>query len=106
MALCDTSTPIVRPYVPKSLRKQVFQYLHDLAHPGIKASVKLVMQRFIWLGIQQDCTEWVRGCIKCQKAKITRHNQTIPGTFEKPTQRFQHIHMDIVGPLPISEGFR
>jgi cleavage and polyadenylation specificity factor subunit 1 len=28
------------------------------------------------------------------------------GEFELPKQRFDHVHIDIVGPLPSSEGFR
>lgn len=103
---CDANTPIIRPYVPKSLRKQVFLSLHGLAHPGTRASARLVKQRYIWPGIQQDCIRWARSCIPCQKAKVTKHNHAPTGTIEQPTQRFQHIHVDIVGPLPISEGFR
>lgn len=44
---CDTSTPIIRPYVPKSLRRQAFLSLHGLAHPGIRASAKLVKQCYV-----------------------------------------------------------
>jgi len=28
------------------------------------------------------------------------------GNFIVPTKRFEHIHTDIVGPLPISKGYR
>jgi hypothetical protein len=39
---CDTSAGISRPYVPCPLRLQVFQSVHDLSHPVIKATAKLV----------------------------------------------------------------
>ena len=39
---CDVSADIVRPYVPKSLRRYVFNSLHELSHPGIRATQKLV----------------------------------------------------------------
>jgi cleavage and polyadenylation specificity factor subunit 1 len=42
---CDTSAGKPRPYVPAPLRRQVFQSLHNLSHPGTKAAVKLVSQR-------------------------------------------------------------
>lgn len=45
---CDTTTPVTRPYVPRPLRKQVFQHLHSLAHPERRASAKLVKQRYVW----------------------------------------------------------
>ncbi|BHF60044.1 hypothetical protein SprV_0100300500 [Sparganum proliferum] len=36
--LCDVSTPFHRPFVPASMRRAVFQTLHGLSHPGIRAS--------------------------------------------------------------------
>jgi cleavage and polyadenylation specificity factor subunit 1 len=39
---CDSSTGKPRPYVPSSLRLQVFQSIHDLSHPGTKTSAKMV----------------------------------------------------------------
>lgn len=103
---CDTTTPITRPYIPRPLRRQAFQSLHGLSHPGIKASARLVMQRYVWPQIQADCMKWARTCIQCQKSKVTRHNQATVGNFTHPTRRFQHIHTDIVGPLPVSEGYK
>ncbi|BHF68000.1 hypothetical protein SprV_0301103000 [Sparganum proliferum] len=43
--LCDVSTPFYRPYVPASMRRAVFQTLHGLSHPGIRASQKLLAER-------------------------------------------------------------
>ena len=36
--LCDTSTEIPQPYVPKEFRRKVFDSLHGLSHPGISAT--------------------------------------------------------------------
>ena len=41
------------------------------------------------------------------KCKVNRHTKTPPpplGTFTIPKARFDHVHIDIVGPLPPSEG--
>ncbi|GBN74768.1 Retrovirus-related Pol polyprotein from transposon 17.6 [Araneus ventricosus] len=43
---CDIRNDIVRPYVPASFRKTVFQSLHNLSHPGIRATKRLIGQRF------------------------------------------------------------
>ncbi|BHF66550.1 hypothetical protein SprV_0200957100 [Sparganum proliferum] len=59
--LCDVSTPFHRPFVPASMRRAVFQALHGLSHPGIRASQKLLAE--------------------------------------------SHVHLDVVGPLPPSNGF-
>nr|VZH94044.1 unnamed protein product [Spirometra erinaceieuropaei] len=47
--LCDVSTPFHRPFVPPSLRRKVFSSLHNLSHPGSRATDKLVSDRFVCL---------------------------------------------------------
>ena len=34
------------------------------------------------------------------------HEFTVFGKFTEPIERFVHIHIDIVGPLPYSDGFK
>ncbi|GFV08869.1 retrovirus-related Pol polyprotein from transposon 412 [Trichonephila clavipes] len=38
--------------------------------------------------------------------KVQRHTKSPLGTFSTPDERFSHIHIDIVGPLPPSDGFQ
>jgi hypothetical protein len=57
---CDTSAGKPRPYVPGPSRLQVFQSVHDLSHPGTKATARLVAQHFVWPGMQKDCRAWAR----------------------------------------------
>jgi transposase InsO family protein len=94
-----------RPYVPASLRLQVFRSIHDLLHPGAKTMVKLIAQHFVWPGIQKDCRTWARACQACQRSKVTRHTVTPVGDFTLPPARFLHVHIDLVGPLPTSSGY-
>lgn len=44
--------------------------------------------------------------MECQKAKITKHNRPPIASFPVPTARFEHVHIDIVGPLPEIKGMR
>ena len=104
--LCDTSTGTPRPWVPPSFRKTVFDIVHGLAHPSRRATVKLLKKKYIWDSISADVKTWATSCIACQKAKITRHTETGFGKFAQPNRRFGHIHVDIVGPLPTSQGYR
>ena len=48
----------------------------------------------------------VKECIPCQTSKVTRH--TVPEVWEipVPSRRFTEVNIDIVGPLPPSQGFR
>lgn len=78
--------------------------LHGLSHPGARNNPKIVTQRYIWPGIRQDCTNFVRHCIPCQKSKIVRHNKAPLSQFLVPNERFSHINIDIVGRLPESKG--
>ncbi|KAJ0169157.1 hypothetical protein K1T71_014924 [Dendrolimus kikuchii] len=101
---CDVSMPSPRPFVPQSLRKQVFDSLHSFSHPGANATAQLVAQRFVWPGVRKDCRKWSQECLPCQRAKVHRHVSAPLGTFDLPRARFQFIHMDIIGPLPPSQG--
>ena len=97
---CDTSTKNIRPYVPEKFRFQIFQSVHNLSHPGIRATVKLITDRFIWPKMNNDCRKWAQSCIPCQKSKVSRHTKAPLASFDLPKDRFSHVHIDIVGPLP------
>jgi cleavage and polyadenylation specificity factor subunit 1 len=83
----------------------VFQSVHDLSHPGTKATAKLVAQRFMWPGMRKDCRTWVRFCQAYQRSKVSRHTVTPVGDFTLPAAHFLHVHIDLVGPLPTSAGY-
>lgn len=56
--------------------------------------------------MRKDISKWVKTCISCQRAKVQRHNSTIPEHISIPAARFRQVHLDIVGPLPPSKGYR
>ncbi|GAB1604791.1 uncharacterized protein LOC115212156, partial [Argonauta hians] len=78
---CDVSTGNHRPYVPETYRRQVFEALHGLSHPGIRGSRQLITSRFVWKGINKDVKEWTEHCIPCQKTKVHRHVKAPVGTW-------------------------
>ena len=47
----DKSSGKPRPYVPSTLRCKILNSVHSLSHLVIKATVKLVSQRFVWPAI-------------------------------------------------------
>lgn len=102
---CDVSTRTVRPFITERFRKAAFDSVHRLSHPGARATVKLMTQRYVWPSIKANCRQWVRSCIQCQKSKITRHVFAPLGKFAAPSARFEHVHIDIVI-MPPSEGYR
>lgn len=65
-----------------------------------KAYYSLVCMTYMNRGI----TAWVRECIACQQIKITRHTKSPIVLYLQPHARFDHLQVDIVGPLTVSEG--
>ncbi|GFW12180.1 transposon Tf2-11 polyprotein [Trichonephila clavipes] len=103
--MCDLSTGTARPYIPKQHRQDVFSAMHNLSHPGIRRSVHLMKQRFVCPSISSDVAKWARHCLACQKSKIHRHTRSPLSSFQEPSQRFDHVHLDLIGPLPPSNGY-
>ena len=100
---CDVSTGHIRPYVTAKFRKQVFTRTRS---SSLMTRKLLINTRFVWHGMNIDIAKWCRSCKGCQTAKISRNNKPVFGKFAKPTEKFDHVHIDIVGPLPYADGFR
>ncbi|KAK3757386.1 hypothetical protein RRG08_050088 [Elysia crispata] len=95
-----------RPIVPPDFRRTVFDVVHNLSHPGVKATVKMVSDKFVWQGMRKKVSRWVKECHHCQSSKIQNHTKAPLEHFSVPEKRFSHINIDIVGPLPSSSGFK
>ena len=102
--MCDTTTGVPRPYVPPEFRRKVIDSLHSLSHPGIHATQRLITARYVWPGINTDVRKWAQACLQCQRSKVHQHTVTPTSTFATPDARFDHVHIDIVGPLPLVKG--
>ena len=103
--ICDMSSGTHRPVVPVNFRWAVFDSLHSLSHPGIRATQRLLTARYVWPSINTYVRRWARPCPQCQLSKVHRHTVTPLSTFSTPDARFDKVHLDIVGPLYSSRGF-
>jgi transposase InsO family protein len=99
--LCETSLPYPRPYVPPSLRASVVKNFHNLGHFGYRKTSHLINERYFWPDMRREIKAFCRECEECQKQKVTRHTVSPSAAFALPSNRFETIHLDIVGPLPI-----
>lgn len=68
--ICDVSPSRSRPVITAPLRRATFLALHELAHPGIKATTSLVTDRYVWLGVKQDTHR--SGLAPASRASIVR----------------------------------
>ena len=68
--LCDESIPGKhRPLVPAGHRRTIFNNIHNLSHPGIKATTRMISDRYVWPDLKKNVAFWCRNCIPCQKRK-------------------------------------
>ena len=103
---CDKYNNSIRPYIPLALRRRIFNAVHNLSHPSGRNTRRTICKSFVWPHMKKQIAEWARTCLACQRSKIQRHIRKDPKNIEIPPGRFDHIHIDIVGPLPPSKGFR
>ncbi|ROT79028.1 hypothetical protein C7M84_002244 [Penaeus vannamei] len=101
--LCNVSLGYPRSYILPSLHRRFFDAYHQ--HHGIRATQHLIRSKVVWPAINKDVRQWCRSCLECQRNKIHRHTKFPLQTFPIPDSRFQHIHIDIVGPLPMDDGY-
>jgi hypothetical protein len=102
--MCDVSLANPRPVVPASFRRVVFDSVHSIAHPGIRATKRMISACYVWKGMGADIMSFCRDCQRCARGKVTAtvHAQVQP--IQLPVKQFSHVHIDIVGPLPASPG--
>ena len=79
--LGDSSTGMFRPLVPRDIRRQVFEHLQGAAHPGRRATHRLISSRYVWKGLSSDVTTWA----KASGPKFT-------ATFRYPRSTSQCLH--------------
>ncbi|GBM44479.1 hypothetical protein AVEN_15007-1 [Araneus ventricosus] len=85
---CNASTGTMHRYVTKPFRRQIFDNVHNLSHPSVKATLKHIATRFHWKYINKDCGLWCKNCNQCQRSKVTLHTKSAAGNFPLPSARF------------------
>ena len=103
--LCDTAHGRSRPFVPAPWRKKVFNAVHGLTHLGTKPTLKAVSSEFVWPGMRKDINNWRKLCLDCHQSKVSQHTRAPLQDFKEQNCCFNHLHVDIVGPLTPSQGF-
>ena len=102
--MVDVSNGPARPFVPLAFRRQIFDTIHGLGHPGIARTRQSIAAKFVWPNMAQDVSRWARECLACQRAKVHKHTVPPIQDFAVPAKRFAHIHADLVS-MPPSNGY-
>ena len=106
MLLCNVSTGTPRPYVSLKFHRTIFDSLHSLSHPRIRSTQKLITACYVWPNINSDVRKWAHSCLQCQHSKVHRHTVSLLSIFANSDAHFDHIHINLVGPLPPSQSCR
>lgn len=90
--------------LPECIRKPIMDIAHQGfgGHLGIKKTYHKLLNEFYWPAMKKDVTMYVNHCHVCQIEG--KPNQLIPPSplqpIQVPSEPFQKIIIDIVGPLP------
>jgi hypothetical protein len=105
--ICNIYTSQTRPLIPVPDRKDVFRAVHELAHAGICATWRLMTACMVWRGMSSDVLPWCKDCQLCARGKASPQYKASVKPIPIPEQRFTHVHVDLVDPLPTSaDGYR
>ncbi len=85
-----------------SFQQRVFRAVHELAHPGIRATQRLMSSCFVWRSCAADVARWCRDCVQYSRGKVTFQEKTAVKPIAVPAAKFWHVHVDLVGPLPVA----
>ena len=88
--------------LPKSLRKEVMNLLHNhvsAGHLGMSRTVARVKDRFDWPALRLDVENWCKACTECQKAKNVTKKPRAKLQVSKVGAPMERVGIDILGPL-------
>ncbi len=94
-----------RMVAPAPRRKQILEVAHDrCGHPGARRLKEALEVRFHWPKMFEDCLAYCKSCKSCAEFNKSGKVQT-PMIIRSPVnQPFEHIALDIIGPLPKGKG--
>jgi hypothetical protein len=96
--MCDVSLANPRPtLVPTSFRRVIFNSIHSIANPSIRATKRMISAHYVWKGMGADIRSFCRDCQRCARGKVTATVHTQIQPIQLPVKRFSHVHIDIVG---------
>ena len=97
--------------VPKDeeLHAKVISQHHDhrtVGHPGINRTHELITRSYWWPTVRHDVKKYVQGCTICQRVKKRTRSLAAPlHPHSIPEGNWEVISMDLIGPLPESNGY-
>ncbi|XP_049835034.1 uncharacterized protein LOC126278803 [Schistocerca gregaria] len=67
---CDCNDSHLTPSIPQKYHHGVFDVIHNLSHPGIKLTMKLVTSKLVWHELKKDYCLWHAPASCARKPKL------------------------------------
>lgn len=89
-------------------KRQLLKEYHDNplgGHQGHHRTLNALKLKYCWPNMKRDVIEYINTCKSCNERKtLPKDSQHVPMQLSfTPSRPFQHVAMDIVGPLPITK---
>ena len=93
--------------LPRKLRDDVIKGYHDNnGHIGFDKLYASIRDKYYWPSMYAHLSDYVRSCSDCQQTKRPVHLKKAPLKSIPVEDVFSRFHLDYLGPLPLSNGFR
>ena len=92
--------------VPHKLRDAVLKSYHDAltaGHYGIERTYEAIRMKYFWPSLFKDTKVYCQTCEPCQRTKRYIHPRKAELQPLPVGDVFSRVHMDLLGPLPVSE---
>lgn len=95
-------------FIPKGHRLSLLRIFHDEhEHIGVEKTLHLILKHFWFPGLKTFVNKYVSHCLACvSKKRVPRAPQQPISSWEKPDVPFTVVHIDSLGPLPESNGYK
>lgn len=95
------------PLIPKHLRLEILQHLHDAptaGHLGFAKTYDRIRKRFFWPGLYRSVRRYIMHCRECQRRKsIPQRPPGLLVPIPPAAMPFQRIGIDLLGRFPKSK---
>jgi len=92
----------------RKIKEEILKENHDLADMGhLKQHrmLELIKRTYWWPGLKENIKKYIQGCFKCQQNKVQHQRKAGElHLLEIPKGPWQEISINIIGPLPKSNG--
>ena len=96
------------PYAPRGIRDTILRLAHDdltMGHKSTEKTLDRVKTSWCWPLVNDDVEIYCRSCHVCNTTNMPSHKRPLPLEPFDPVSFFdERVHVDLLGPLPLSEG--